>query len=128
MDQHAHHQSHSSVDTPAHDGREMTHRGDLADPHDIDHQAMTEAEHAAMGNGAHAGHDKHAGHSVEMFRSRFWISFLLSIPVVLYSPMVQEWLRFTPPQKLDRNANGDVVLPHIRFDRALDYLVGDRLA
>ncbi len=75
----------------------MTHRGDLADPHDIDHQAMTEAEHEAMGHDAHGGHDKHAGHSVEMFRSRFWITLLLSIPVVLYSPMVQEWLRFSMP-------------------------------
>jgi Cu2+-exporting ATPase len=75
----------------------MTHRGDLTDPHDIDHQAMTEAEHEAMGHDAHAGHDKHAGHSVEMFRSRFWITLLLSIPVVLYSPMVQEWLRFSMP-------------------------------
>jgi Cu2+-exporting ATPase len=97
MDQHAHHHRRSSVDPPAHDGREMTHRGDLADPHDIDHQAMIEAEHAAMGHGAHAGHDKHAGHSVEMFRSRFWITLLLSIPVVLYSPMVQEWLRLSMP-------------------------------
>jgi Cu2+-exporting ATPase len=58
---------------------------------------MTDVDHAAMGHGAHAGHDKHAGHSVEMFRQRFWISLLLSIPVVLYSPMVQEWLGFSMP-------------------------------
>jgi len=44
------------------------------------------------------------------------------------APVALNFLRFTPPQKLDRNANGDVVLPHIRFDRALDYLVGDWLA
>ena len=25
--------------------------------------------------GAHAGHDKHAGHSVEMFRRKFWGTF-----------------------------------------------------
>jgi predicted YcjX-like family ATPase len=43
------------------------------------------------------------------------------------APVVLNFLRFTPPQKLDRNATGDVVLPHIRFDRALDYLVGDWL-
>ncbi|UJW86655.1 YcjX family protein [Devosia sp. SL43] len=43
------------------------------------------------------------------------------------SPVALSFLRFTPPQKLDRNANGDVVLPHIRFDRALDFLVGDWL-
>jgi predicted YcjX-like family ATPase len=44
------------------------------------------------------------------------------------TPVALNFLRFTPPQKLDRNANGDVVLPHIRFDRALDYLLGDQLA
>jgi P-type Cu2+ transporter len=97
MDQHTHHQDTQSVEASVQDGREMTHRGDLANPRDIDHQAMSEAEHAARGHGAHAGHDKHAGHSVEMFRSRFWISLLLSIPVVLYSPMMQEWLRFSMP-------------------------------
>ncbi|MFN8589910.1 MAG: hypothetical protein U0031_00520 [Thermomicrobiales bacterium] len=32
-----------------------------------------------------------------MFRDRFWLSLVLSIPVILYSPMVQEWLRFSPP-------------------------------
>ena len=43
-------------------------------------------------------------------------------------PVELNFLRFTPPQNLDRNTSGDVVLPHIRFDRALDYLVGDWLA
>ncbi|MBN9303977.1 MAG: amino acid regulated cytosolic protein [Devosia sp. 67-54] len=38
-----------------------------------------------------------------------------------------KFLRFLPPQKLERNAEGAPVLPHIRFDRALDYLLGDRL-
>ncbi len=37
------------------------------------------------------------------------------------------FLRFIPPQNLERNASGDFVLPHIRFDRALDYLIGDWL-
>src|SRR5215218_4238310 len=97
MDRHDYHHGPFSGETPAQNGPEMTHRGDLTDPHDIDHQAMTEAEHAAVGQSAHAGHDKHAGHSVEMFRSRFWIALVLSIPVVLYSPMVQEWLRFSMP-------------------------------
>ncbi len=43
------------------------------------------------------------------------------------SPVSLNFLRFAPPQKLERNGEGDVVLPHIRFDRALDYLVGDWL-
>ena len=33
-----------------------------------------------------------------MFRQRFWISLALTVPVVLYSPMIQEWLGFTMPQ------------------------------
>ncbi|MCZ6673810.1 MAG: copper-translocating P-type ATPase [Verrucomicrobia bacterium] len=32
-----------------------------------------------------------------MFRSRFWVSLVLSIPVLIYSPTVQAWFRFTPP-------------------------------
>jgi len=30
-------------------------------------------------------HDKHAGHSTEMFLRKFWISLILTIPVVLYA-------------------------------------------
>jgi predicted YcjX-like family ATPase len=36
------------------------------------------------------------------------------------------FLRFLPP-RLDRNAEGAPMLPHIRFDRALDFLIGDWL-
>ena len=43
-------------------------------------------------------------------------------------PVVLNFLRFAPPARVERNAAGDVVLPHIRFDRALDYLIGDWLA
>ena len=42
-------------------------------------------------------HDKHVGHSVEMFKDKFWLSLLLTLPVVAYSQTVQEWLSFTPP-------------------------------
>ncbi|MHA6297737.1 YcjX family GTP-binding protein [Devosia sp. CAU 1758] len=43
-------------------------------------------------------------------------------------PVSLNFLRFTPPQKLERNAAGDPILPHIRLDRALDYLIGDWMA
>ena len=32
-----------------------------------------------------------------MFRRRFWVSLILSIPVLLFSPMLQSWLGFTMP-------------------------------
>jgi Cu2+-exporting ATPase len=41
--------------------------------------------------------DKHAGHSSEMFRDRFWLSLILTLPIVLYSQMTQEWLGFHMP-------------------------------
>jgi len=45
----------------------------------------------------HHSHDKHAGHSVSMFRDRFWLSLLLTIPVLLYSQRIQDWLNITAP-------------------------------
>jgi len=42
-------------------------------------------------------HDKHAGHSVAMFRDKFWASLLLTLPVLAYSDNIQRWLHFTPP-------------------------------
>src|SRR2546429_3477538 len=45
----------------------------------------------------HGSHDRHAGHSVAMFRGKFWLSFALTIPVVFWSPDVQHWLGYTPP-------------------------------
>jgi Cu2+-exporting ATPase len=32
-----------------------------------------------------------------MFRDRFWLSLLLTVPVVVWSPDVQEWLGYTAP-------------------------------
>lgn len=42
-------------------------------------------------------HDKHAGHSVGMFREKFWGSAALTIPTVVWSPMVQQWVGFRAP-------------------------------
>ncbi|HWZ34170.1 MAG TPA: heavy metal translocating P-type ATPase [Bryobacteraceae bacterium] len=45
----------------------------------------------------HQSHDRHAGHSVAMFRDKFWLSFGLTIPTVIWSPEVQHWLGYTAP-------------------------------
>jgi P-type Cu2+ transporter len=47
--------------------------------------------HEAHGHGGHGDHAK-------QFRDRFWVSLALTLPVIAYSEMVQEWLRFTPPR------------------------------
>jgi P-type Cu2+ transporter len=61
----------------------------------MDH--ASQSDHGNMNHSAHAGHGTdHTGHE-QMFRVRFWWSLLLSIPVLLYSEMIQMWLGFTPP-------------------------------
>ncbi len=56
------------------------------------------AQHASHDKHAgHVGHDKHAGHSVAMFRNKFWISLLLTIPTLVWGEMVPQALGFTPP-------------------------------
>jgi Cu2+-exporting ATPase len=44
-----------------------------------------------------AGHDKHAGHSVEMFRQKFWGTLALSVPTIVWSPMIQHWFGYQAP-------------------------------
>ncbi len=44
-----------------------------------------------------AGHDRHAGHSVAMFRDKFWLSLALTLPVIIWSPDPQAWLGYTAP-------------------------------
>jgi Cu2+-exporting ATPase len=48
--------------------------------------------HAADGDHA-AGHGEHAA----QFRDRFWLSLALALPVVAYSPMVQDWFGYSAP-------------------------------
>ncbi|KAB1948417.1 heavy metal translocating P-type ATPase [Micromonospora sp. ALFpr18c] len=40
----------------------------------------------------HGGHDKHAGHDPAMFRRRFWVCLVLTVPVVLTSHLVADRL------------------------------------
>ena len=55
-------------------------------------------EHSGMEHpaGDH-GHDQHAGHSVAMFRDRFWLSLTLTVPVLFFSETVQGWFGYTAP-------------------------------
>src|SRR6476469_1044757 len=52
---------------------------------------------AAHHEGHAAGHDRHAGHSVAMFRDKFWLSLALNIPPVLLSQEVAGWIGYTIP-------------------------------
>lgn len=51
--------------------------------------------HHSESDSAAAGFDKHAGHHTPDFLKRFWISLALTVPVLLLSHMIQQWLGFT---------------------------------
>src|SRR3990167_1505840 len=42
-------------------------------------------------------HDKHKGHSTDMFFRKFWVSLILTIPVVLYADVVEKIFKWSPP-------------------------------
>ena len=42
-------------------------------------------------------HGQHAGHSVAMFKNRFWLTLALAVPVVFFSPMFGHLLGYEPP-------------------------------
>ena len=48
---------------------------------------------------AHSGHNRHAGHSVAMFRDKFWLCLALTLPVVFWSIEVQHWLGYRAPKR-----------------------------
>lgn len=52
----------------------------------------SEQEH--RGHGGHGGHDKHAGHSPEIFKRRFFICLILTLPVLYFSSQLQNWLGY----------------------------------
>lgn len=54
-------------------------------------------EHRAPMHASHGSNDKHAGHSTRQFFRTFWRSLVLTIPVVLYSDVVQMVSGWTAP-------------------------------
>ncbi|NCF66262.1 MAG: heavy metal translocating P-type ATPase [Chloroflexi bacterium] len=106
MDTHAHHETKHKHDSA------ISHHTDYCtccrvcelaapksehDEHDehAGHEGHGEyQEHA--GHEDHTGHHDHTGHEI-MFRNRFWICLVLSIPVIIYSPAIQNWFSYTAP-------------------------------
>jgi P-type Cu2+ transporter len=104
MDHHEHHASHhghgahGGEHSPATAGLSPNAHRQHAEPDEHGGPAA-HGEHDAHGahGGEHRAHGGHGDHAAQ-FRDRFWWSLVLTIPVVVYSEMVQDWLGFTPPQ------------------------------
>ncbi len=63
----------------------------------MNHGHTPGATDPGVGRGGHAAHDRHEGHSVAMFRDKFWLSLLLTLPVLVWSHDIQEWLGYEAP-------------------------------
>jgi len=109
MDEHKNHKMHDH----------SQHTAEKNKTDHSEHHAMDHSQHQMQNHSAHAAHEAqampashrpshedhsaHAGHGTDhtgheqMFRVRFWWSLLLSIPVLLYSEMIQRWLGLTLP-------------------------------
>ena len=79
---------HSQMDHSMH----MEHNhGDIADSKEMDHSMHMDHEHGGMDHSMHMDYE-HGGmdHSMHMgnFKQKFWLSLILAIPVILFSPMM----------------------------------------
>lgn len=79
----------------SHEHSESGHgsRGNVTVHHHAPGPAPAHSGHAA----AATGHDRHEGHSVEMFRRRFWLTLAMTIPTLVWSPMIHHWFGFSAP-------------------------------
>ena len=77
MDSHSQHKHENKIDK---------HNHEVHDQHQKENN-----------DGKHKGHGvDHSGHE-NMFRRRFWVSLILSIPVLIFSEAVQGWIGFSTP-------------------------------
>jgi Cu2+-exporting ATPase len=91
-----------------HAHHETNHQHDSVESHPADYcsccrvcdltavQSKHDAHSEHDGHDQHAGHQDHTGHEL-MFRNRFWVCLLLSVPVLIYSPAIQNWFNYTAP-------------------------------
>lgn len=71
------------------------------------HPSRGHSGHGQPGHSDHSGHSDHGGHSghggghgdhAAMFRSRFWLSLVLALPVMAFSPMFVGFFSLSVPE------------------------------
>src|SRR3990170_2496997 len=93
------------------------HQNHNHDSHDMEEDKHSEMNHTKHNDQSshktmnhkknnHAGHShsEHEGHTIEGFKKRFWISIVVTIPILLLSPMIQHFLGL----KESLRFNGDI--------------------
>jgi len=82
-EQHTHHQHNKEHEAPV-INKDMP--AEHAHKHTA-HAHLKESDNTSAHNG-------HAGHHTEDFLKRFWICLVITVPVLILSPMIQHWLGF----------------------------------
>lgn len=79
----------------------MNHEHHEQHNHKHNHPHGNNAQPSHCGHSGHGsdhdGHDAHAGHSIEMFRNKFWLSLLLTIPMLIWGHMLSNTFGFQAP-------------------------------
>lgn len=92
-DDHSVHSSESKHGPSLKPGPAPTAPGEAENHHQHEMKQVGAAGNHSDDNG---GHDKHAGHSIAMFRNRFWVCLILTIPTLILGPMIPGWFGFSP--------------------------------
>ncbi|GFZ88916.1 heavy metal translocating P-type ATPase [Compostibacillus humi] len=89
--EHNHH-NHTEQEEQKHQSHRLYEHENMHDHHDHGHEEHKNHDHNHEHSAKHHGHGGHGGHHehmVEDFKKRFWISLVLSIPILYLSPMIQ---------------------------------------
>jgi Cu2+-exporting ATPase len=101
---HSQHKKHEEMDHSKMDHSKMDHsnlsagKAGMEDPKSddhskMDHSKMDHSDHGAIPMGM-AGHDHHKM-MIEDFKKRFWVSLILTVPVLVLSPMIQQFFNYS---------------------------------
>lgn len=103
---HHNHKQHEKQEHRSHQHHNHEHE-DMHGHHKHGHEEHKNHDHSHGHSGHHGGHGGHGGHHehmVEDFKKRFWISLVLSIPILYLSPMIQMLIGY------EVNFTGDTLL------------------
>src|SRR4030066_11730 len=93
------------------------HQNHNHNAHNIDHDKYSKHDHRKHNdqsshekkkhkkkNHEKPNHSEHEGHTIEGFRKRFWISIVITIPILILSPIIQHFLGLKEALRF----NGDI--------------------
>ncbi len=96
------HRDHGAQGHGAHQHHDPAAHAESAKATHSDHDTGAPAGHdmgapAGHDMGTHGGHDHHEGHTPGMFRDKFWIALVLTVPALIWGHMLQGAFGYSAP-------------------------------